>query len=161
MFGNLDGQMTPRGERIRDVCQGAGIDAVLTDDIRLARWDKFIGLVAAAGVCALTRQPIGTVRDDPDIAPLLKAAMNEAVAVGVACGVRVGPELADKWSAFFQGLPAAAAPSMAVDLRAGNRLELRWLTGKIVEPGRAHDVPTPVNAVIYGALKPYADGARG
>lgn len=161
IFGELDGRMTARAERIRDVCKGAGIDAVLTDDIQLARWDKFTGLVAGAGVCAVTRQPLGVVRDDPDIAPLFWDAMQEVMAVGRACGVRFGPEVEEKWSAFLKGAPPHLTPSMAVDLRAGNRLELKWLTGKAVELGRAHGVPTPVNAVIYGALKPYADGTLG
>lgn len=161
IFGELDGRITPRAERIRDVCTGAGIDAVLTDDILFARWEKFTGLVAAAGACSVTRQPLGVVRDDPDIAPLLWDSMREAMAVGLACGVRLGPAVEAKWTAFAKGAPPHITPSMAVDLRAGNRLELRWLTGKVVELGRTHGVPTPVNAVIYGALKPYADGARG
>jgi len=32
---------------------------------------------------------------------------------------------------------------MLVDLKAGRRLELPWLTGKVVELGRAYGVPTP------------------
>jgi 2-dehydropantoate 2-reductase len=158
-FGELDGQTTPRAERIRDVCQAAGIDAALTDDIQVARWDKFIGLAALAGVCAVTRQPLGAVREDPDIAPLIETSMREIVDVGRASGVRVGLEFVDKWLNVSKSLPPNLMPSMAVDLRAGNRLELRWLTGKIVELGRARGVPTPVNGVIYGALKPYANGA--
>jgi 2-dehydropantoate 2-reductase len=47
---------------------------------------------------------------------------------------------------------------MGNDLARGNRLELPWLGGKIVELGRRHAVPTPVNAFIYAALKPYANG---
>jgi 2-dehydropantoate 2-reductase len=61
--------------------------------------------------------------------------------------------------AFVRDVPAGLTPSMAVDLRAGNRLELRWLAGKVVELGAAHGVATPVNRVVYAALKPYANGA--
>jgi len=67
IFGELDGQITPRVERIRDICRAAGIDAVLSDNIERARWQKFIGLAAVSGLCALTRRPIGDVRDDPDL----------------------------------------------------------------------------------------------
>ena len=48
-------------------------------------------------------------------------------------------------------------PSMAVDLRAGNRLELPWLAGRVVQLGVAHGVPTPVNRIVYAALKPYTN----
>jgi len=158
VFGELDGQVTPRLERIRDTCQAAGIDAVVSGDIQRARWEKFIAMVAASGLCALTRRPIGDLRDDPDIAPLFEDSMQEVVAVGRACGVRFAPDVLDPWRALFRNVPPDWTPSMAVDLRAGNRLELPWLAGKVVQLGAAHGVPTPVNRLVYAALKPYANG---
>ena len=47
---------------------------------------------------------------------------------------------------------------MAVDLRAGNRLELPWLAGKVARLGAARGVPTPISRVVYAALKPYMNG---
>jgi 2-dehydropantoate 2-reductase len=160
VFGELDGLLTPRAERIRDVCEAAGIETVLTSDIQLARWDKFIALVASSGVCAMARLPIGDLRDDPDIAPLLDEAMQEVVSVGRACGVRFAPNALDPWRAFLRGVPPEWTPSMAVDVRAGRPLELPWLAGKVVRLGEAHGVPTPINRVIHAALKPYVNGAR-
>ena len=158
-FGELDGRVTPRMEKVRDVCQGAGIDGVLSDDIQSARWEKFIVLVAASGLCALTRRPIGDLRDDPEIAPLIEDAMQEVVDVGRACGIHLPPDVLDPARAFIRDVPPNLTPSMAVDLRAGNRLELQWLAGRVVQLGVAHGVPTPVNRVVYAALKPYANGA--
>jgi 2-dehydropantoate 2-reductase len=34
---------------------------------------------------------------------------------------------------------------MLHDLERGNRLELDWLAGKVVEFGRAYGMPTPAN----------------
>jgi 2-dehydropantoate 2-reductase len=158
-FGELDGRVTPRMEKVRDVCQGAGIDGVLSDKIQRARWEKFIVLVAASGLCALTRRPIGDLRDDPEIAPLIEDAMQEVVDVGRACGIHLPPDVLDPARAFIRDVPPNLTPSMAVDLRAGNRLELEWLAGRVVQLGVAHGVPTPVNRVVYAALKPYASGA--
>ena len=158
-FGELDGRVTPRMEKVRDVCQGAGIHGVLSDKIQRARWEKFIVLVAASGLCALTRRPIGDLRDDPEIAPLIEDAMQEVVDVGRACGIHLPPDVLDPARAFIRDVPPNLTPSMAVDLRAGNRLELQWLAGRVVQLGVAHGVPTPVNRVVYAALKPYANGA--
>jgi 2-dehydropantoate 2-reductase len=69
----------------------------------------------------------------------------------------LGSAFVDNWITVMQGLLPSITPSVAVDLKAGNRLELRWLTGKVVELGRTHGVSTPVNGVIYGTLKPYAN----
>jgi 2-dehydropantoate 2-reductase len=159
IFGQLDGRMTPRVERILDICRAAGIDAVLSDNIERARWQKFIGLAAVSGLCALTRRPIGDIREDPDLGPLLDDAMQEVVDVGRSCGVKFASDVLQSVRAtMIRPAPPHAMPSMAVDLRAGNRLELPWLAGKVVELGAAHGVPTPVNRVVYAALKPYING---
>ncbi len=56
------------GERavMGGVAQAAGFDAMLTGDIRRALWEKFILLAAMSGITAVTRQPVGPLRDDPD-----------------------------------------------------------------------------------------------
>jgi ketopantoate reductase len=41
----------------------------------------------------------------------------------------------------------------------GNRLELPWLSGKVVEFGRQLGVPTPTHSMMYAMLKPYIMGA--
>ena len=40
----------------------------------------------------------------------------------------------------------------------GRRLEVPWLTAKVVALGREHSVPTPANIFVYAALKPYVNG---
>jgi 2-dehydropantoate 2-reductase len=48
--------------------------------------------------------------------------------------------------------------SMALDLERGNRLELPWLSGKVVELGRELGMPTPTHDILYALLKPYIMG---
>lgn len=47
----------------------------------------------------------------------------------------------------------------AADVAHGHRLELPWLSGKIIALGREYGIATPANAFIYAALKPYVNGA--
>jgi len=35
---------------------------------------------------------------------------------------------------------------------------LPWLSGKVVELGKKHGVPTPTHAFMYATLKPYIMG---
>ena len=53
------------------------------------------------------------------------------------------------------GLWAANASSSLVK---GNRIELPWLSGKVVSLGKQFGVPTPVHEILYAILKPYIDG---
>ena len=64
----------------------------------------------------------------------------------------------DRAVAFSRNAPPHHIPSMATDLLRGNRIELPWLSGKLVELGRRHNVPTPTHALMYAALKPYIMG---
>ena len=121
-------------------------------------WEKFNLLVPTAGLNALTRLPLGKWREDSDLLALYEAALQETVAVGRAEGVRLAPDSAENASATMWSMPPYLMTSMGTDLLRGNRLELPWLTGKVVELGRRHRIPTPVNGFIYAALKPYING---
>jgi 2-dehydropantoate 2-reductase len=161
VFGELDGGVTPRAERIRDTARAAGIDAVLAPDIQRARWEKFLLLTAIAGLCALTRRPLGAIREDPELAALHEATMREAMAVGLATGVALDEAALEPGRAFLRDQPAGLTPSLLTDLLAGRRLELPWLAGRVVQLGAAHGVPTPIHRVIHAALKPHEMGGGG
>jgi 2-dehydropantoate 2-reductase len=102
--------------------------------------------------------PIGALRDDPDIWAMYRALLHEVADVGHARGLALAPDIVDTISAFLRGLPPHQITSMATDVIRGNRLELPWLSGKVVALGREYGVPTPANAFIYAALKPYVNG---
>ena len=157
-FGELDGRRSERGQRLRDLCETAGFEGVFSPDIKVPIWEKFILLVPLSGLHALTRVPLGMWRDDPDLLALYEAALRETVAVGLAEGVPLPPDSVDNGVAQMRSMPAHHTTSMGNDLLRGNRLELPWFAGKVVELGRRHDIPTPVNGFIYAALKPYING---
>jgi 2-dehydropantoate 2-reductase len=157
-FGELDGSASARGERLCDFCAAAGFEGVLSPDIRVPIWDKFILLVPLSGLNALTRLPLGKWRDDPDLLALYEASLRETVAVGHAEGVRLPPDAVGKTLATMRSMPAYHTTSMGNDLIRGNRIELPWFAGKVVELGRRHGIPTPANTFIYAALKPYVNG---
>ena len=88
-----------------------------------------------------------------------KAALRETVSVGLAEGVRLPSDSVDRTLAQMRSMPPHHTTSMGNDLIRGNRLELPWFAGKVVELGRRHGIKTPVNGFIYAALKPYVQGA--
>lgn len=159
LFGELDGSSSARGEALFALCKKAGFDATLSDQIVTELWLKFILLATNASVVAVARQPIGKLRDDPDMRPQFVAAYNEVIAVGKARGVKLPADALDRMLAFNAGAPPTMKPSMALDLERGNRIELPWLGGKVVELGRQLGVATPTHAFMYAALKPYVMGA--
>jgi 2-dehydropantoate 2-reductase len=158
-FGERDGGNRERGPRLKELCAAAGFEGVLSADIEASVWEKFVMLVPTAGVNALTRLPLGKWRADPDLVALFEASLRETVEVGRAEGVRLPADIVERGVAAMRAMPDHHMTSMGNDLLRGNRLELPWLAGKVVELGRRHAIATPANGFIYAALKPYANGA--
>jgi 2-dehydropantoate 2-reductase len=160
IFGELDGRRSKRGEDFLALCLRAGFDATLSEQILTDLWMKFILLASNASMMAATRQPIGRLRDDPDLRPIFAAAYREVVEVGRAKGVALPADAVDRVVDLTSHMPAAMKASMALDLDRGNRLELPWLGGKVVELGREFGVPTPTHSMMAAMLKPYIMGTH-
>jgi 2-dehydropantoate 2-reductase len=158
-FGELGSPTSPRAERLRGLCAAAGIDGVLSPDIRVPLWEKFLVVVPAANVNALTRVPLGRYRSDPHSWSLVEAGLREVAAVGHAEGIPLAPDCVERAIAAIRSMPDHHMTSMANDLLRGNRLELPWFAGKVVELGRRHAIPTPVNSFVCAALTLHANGS--
>lgn len=156
--GAFDARLAAQAAAFAAACAAAGFPCENAVDIRQALWKKYVFLAAMSGVTSLARQPVGVVRADPDLRAAFVASMQETVAVARAHGVDLGDDFVAKQVAFLDTLPAEMRSSMQNDLAAGNRLEASWLAGGVARMARMADLPAPVNATIFAALKPYLDG---
>lgn len=156
-YGELDGGPSARLGAFHDFVLAAGLDGTLSDDIESVIWGKFAMLASMAGVTTLTRQPLGPVREDPDMRRLLEEAIAEVVAVAAAQGIDLA-EVQAETMRLVDEFPYEGKSSMLMDLEKGGRLELEWLSGAVVRLGRELGLETPTHRVIHAALKPWAEG---
>jgi len=159
-LGELDGSRTPRLQTTADAFRSAGVETVVSDDIRRVTWEKFVFLSALSGLTALTRKPIGEVRANPATRNLLLEALREAVAVARAEGAGLDDAFAQKQLETMDSLPAGMLSSMAQDLLRGRRLELPWLSGAVVRRAEKHGLRVPAHQAIQAALILHADNLR-
>ena len=89
IFGEPDGSRSPRLEALLEACRPSGFQATLSTDITADIWTKFVRLSVFSGMTAVTRSPIGVIRDDPELTAMLKAAVREAMTVAHAKGIAV------------------------------------------------------------------------
>src|SRR3954466_14558978 len=115
VFGELDGKRSQRGEDFRALCQNAGIEATQSEKILTDLWMKFILLASNAGMMALARQPIGALREDPDMRPIFVAAYQEVIDVGRARGVALPADALERIVESTRSFPSAMKASMALD----------------------------------------------
>jgi len=158
VFGEHDGRRSPRAERLLESAMRAGLQAELSDNIRRAIWEKYVFLVALSGTTATMRSTIGPIREHPQTRAFLLDLMRETVAVGRAHGADLAEGYADDRLAFLDSVPAEMSSSMHHDLENGNRLEVEWLSGGVVQLSRAVNVPTPANRAVRDILALYASG---
>jgi len=158
VFGEYPTGASPRTDRVRDVLQRAGVTAEVHPDIRVPLWEKFVVLAATGGAMAMTRLPLGPIRECPETSAFFRTVIEETVAVGRALGIPLPVDCVDRHWVLLSGLDRMVRGSMSHDILAGRRLELEALNGAVVRLGRQAGVPTPLNFAVYAALKPYADG---
>lgn len=158
IFGELDNRRTARVEAFLAACTDAGIDAEIPEDINLAIWQKFAFLVPMSACTASMRSTIGPIRAHPQTRRFLVDITQEVVAVGRKLGVNLPADFAEQRMSFIDTLPAEMTASMQGDLARGNRLELPWLSGKVVELGEMLGLPTPLNRAVADILALYVNG---
>jgi 2-dehydropantoate 2-reductase len=161
IFGEFDGRRSPRAETLLAACKAGGIDAEISPDIRRAIWEKYVFLVGLSGSTTAMRMPLGPIRANPRSRQFLLDLMREAVAVGRARGVDLPADFAEQRLRFADSLPDDMTSSMYHDLDRGRPLELRWLSGGVVELGAAAGAPTPANRAVNDILILHAEGRAG
>ena len=158
LFGEFDGSRSERGQALLAACLAGGIKAELSDQIVREIWQKYVFLVGLSGTTTTIRMPIGPIRSDPRTRAFLLEVMREVVAVGRAHGVALPEDYAQVRLQLADDVSPDMTSSMHHDLQRGNRLEVRWLAGGVVELGRAKAIPTPLNRAIADILALHAEG---
>ena len=158
LFGEFEGSRSARGKAFLDACLAGGIKAELSDNILGEIWQKYVFLVGLSGTTTTIRKPIGPIRENPQTRALLLDVMREVVAVARAHGVDLPENYAEVRLKLADDVAHDMTSSMHHDLDRGNPLEVRWLSGGVVELGRAKGVPTPLNRAIADILALHAAG---
>lgn len=158
VFGEFDGRRTARAEAFLTACLAGGINAEISPDIRRAIWEKYVFLIGLSGTTTTMRQPIGPIRSNPQTRAFLLDLMREVVSVGRSHGVDLPADYAEQRLALADDVAPDMTSSMHHDLQRGKPLEVRWLSGGVVELGRAKELEAPLNRAVTDILALHAAG---
>jgi 2-dehydropantoate 2-reductase len=160
IVGELDGAISPRLEELQALARQAGFECRLSAQIEMEIWLKFVRLSAFSGMTAVTRSPLGVIRDDAELLAMLQAAVMEGMAVAHAKQIQFPPNALADMFAHMASMPPQSKSSMLEDLERGRRLELPWLSGAVLRLGRELGVETPIHRFIATVLSPHANGTQ-
>jgi 2-dehydropantoate 2-reductase len=155
------GELTPGAptQRVLDVvalAQSGDVGAAAADDVRLAKWEKYVLLVAFSAVSAATQLPLGDIRRSEAAVAMLRAIAMEAWSVGRAMGVPLRDGLADERVKLVLQQADDEGTSLRHDLLQGRRMEVDALQGTLSRLGRETGVPTPWTDAAFAVLQPWA-----
>jgi 2-dehydropantoate 2-reductase len=149
----------PPSERAREIValfKAGGVDATAVPDVRLAKWDKYVLLVAFSAVTATTQLTVGDIRGSVAASEMLKAIMAEAWSIGRALGVPLADDLVERAHKLVLVQDDDEGTSLRHDLLTGHRMELEALQGTLCRLGRETGIPTPWTDAAYAILEPWA-----
>ena len=159
--GGMRGSPPAHQQRAAKICaafRAASVPAEAADDIAVTLWTKFLFIATMAGVTSLAREFVRELLPRPEWRKVIIGCMQEIEAVARASEVNLAADITPTTLAYMESAKSAMRASMHADLMAGRPLELEALNGAAVRAGAAANTPTPINDVIYAALKPYANG---
>src|SRR4051812_22791673 len=147
VVGEPGGAPTPRLDAVAGALRDAGFPVRTTADVRTEIWTKLMGNLSFNPISLLTRAGLGTMASDPGVRAVIRAMMEEAVAIARAVG-------ADPTMSIDERLAITARlgdhrPSTLQDLEAGKRVELDALTGAAVELADLTGVPAPTLRTVH------------
>lgn len=184
VVGELDGQVTPRVERLKATLDAAAPTTV-SANIYGVLWSKLAINCFVTALGAVTGQLLGEMLQRGAIRRLALSIISEVVDVAHAHGISLEPvggtldlhqlymPAGRRQAGFHPNLIAKHALILAVGLKfrrlkssmlqsleRGRRPEIDFLNGYVVEKGRVKGVPVPVNAALLDMVHEIEAGVR-
>jgi 2-dehydropantoate 2-reductase len=158
VYGERNGETTPRSQSLDATLQDAGFEARLSTDIMQEMWEKWVPLASLGAITCLMRGTIGQIVAAPAGTDLSLKVLDESAAVATACGHKPSEALLARHAAAMTEPGSQLTSSMYRDLRKGAPVEADHILGDLIERGGAHGVATPLLKAAFVNLRVYQGG---
>lgn len=153
-FGDAENR-EPWSDRVQAIAEfftRTGVGYSVPENMRNRLWYKFMMNVGLNQLTAIIRRPyrpFKTATREPAAAELFADAMREVIAVAAHEGVVLTEKDIEDSFHVLDGLADEGKTSMLQDVEAGRKTEVELFSRTVVELGKKHGVPVPINALFY------------
>lgn len=133
--------------------QGAGIEAIVAEDVRAATWSKYVLNCAYNVVTARWGITIGDIKHSEKLRGEYRSLMEEAWRVGRADGVNLPEDLVDQHMVRLMNCTDDSTSSLSRDFEAGIVGEMDIFTGEVVRLADRYGVDVPVSRQYLAGLE--------
>ncbi len=138
---------------LNTLCQQAGIDTTLTDNITMVTWEKFIFIATVAAATTYYDATIGVLCADETCRQTLIRLIEEVVRLALARKIPLQEEITSITLNKIRALPYGATSSMHTDFQhKRKKTELESLVGYVVHSSSALGIYPQQFGQIYKAL---------
>jgi len=128
--------------RVAQVLEDSGLAVRIASDFAVEVWKKLVVNCVINPLTAILQARDNEIGGEL-LAGIRHAVVREVLAVGVAEGITLKSDLVDFVDQLIPRYENRS--SMLQDVTRGNRTEIDFINGKVVELGKRHGIPTPAN----------------
>ena len=152
-IGIIDEVQRKRLEQVVTFFEKAQIPYTVDADIIHRMWGKYMLNVGLNQVCMLYEATYGEVLGKAEAFDTMCKAMREVMALARAEGVNLTEQDLNYYLDLMRTLVPDATPSMRQDGILKRYSEVEMFAGTIIELGAKHNIPVPVNQMLYKKVK--------
>jgi len=153
VFGQYYPEAAGKVEAVAELFSRARITFNVPEDIRREMWWKFMMNVGINQTSAVMRAPYGVFQTIPEARELLTAASREVLSIAEKEGVNLSEEDIAEFLRIIDTLSPTGKTSMLQDVEAGRKTEVESFALTVINLGKKHGIPTPVNDMLYRMIK--------
>lgn len=129
----------------------SGIKTEFSNDIKRDIWSKVVINSAINTLATIFEDENGILLDN-NLLEIVREITKEGKKVLEREGIHISEEIFENTLQVIKNTSRNINSTLS-DLRKGNKTEIDYISGKIVEIGKKHDIPTPYNKALMNMIK--------
>jgi 2-dehydropantoate 2-reductase len=160
-YGERDGTLSPRVERLHAAIAGAGFTARASSTIMQEMWEKWVFLASLGGITCLLRGTVGDIEAVPGGADLALRLLRECAEVARASGFAPREDFMARTTGALSARGSGLASSMYRDLQRGTPVEVDHILADLLARARSFGQDAPLLAAAVAQLSIYQGRLSG
>ena len=145
--------LTDRVLSVQSLFNQAGIVYETPEDMIRTLWLKFMINMGINQSSAVLGALYSVFQNSQEARELMESAMREVITIAQAEGIHLFEEDIGNWKSFLATVSPQGKTSMLQDVEAKRKTEVEMFAGKVIELGKKHGIPTPINQTLYRLIK--------
>ena len=138
-------------KEIVNIFNSAGVKAQFTNDIKSEIWSKVVINSAINALASIFDGENGILLDE-NLMEIVKEITTEGKTILQKEGINISDDIFEKTVDVIRNTSKNINSTLS-DLRKGNRTEIDYISGKIVELGDKLNMPAPYNKTLFNMIK--------